>query len=211
MYELAQSIRIGPGSNWELVISPDDPIIFTRAESDDRIQPDIFCEITASTNEEYPLSHLRLVLRAWSIQDTLSYRRNWDSENVMEKMRANYSINRVMSRCHYDTCSEGQYAPFYHFQFHGTPQENEVYWFPTNIDFPHFPSPPIDLILACEIVVATYFPDTYQDLLQDGNWVNLIKESEVFILSNYYKKCIAYLDNNPKNKTLLDYFCDQPN
>jgi len=78
------------------------------------------------------------------------------------------------------------------------------------VDLPHFPSPPIDLILACEIVVATYFPNAYYELLQDGNWLNLIKESESFILKRYFERCMTYLEDSPRNTTLLDCLCTQP-
>lgn len=210
LYEVAQSIRAGSEENWELIITPDNPLQFIKAELDDRVKPDIFCEITASGNEDYPLTHLRLVLRAWSIQENLSYRPEWDSEKIMERLKEYYTIDRVISRCHYDNCSVDQYAPYYHFQFHGTPHVDELYWFPHNVELPHFPSPPIDLILACEVVVATFFPTIYYELLQKGEWRKLIKESEEFILKKYYERCKNYLDSSPPDQTLLDSLCNQP-
>jgi len=210
LHQAAANVLAHPEKEWELVVYPENPIEFTVAESDDRLKPDIFCEIEASDNEDFPLSHLRLVLRVWSIQRNLSYRPQWDSINILEKLEGNHSSNRVMSRCHYDTCTKAQYAPYYHFQFHGTPRANELYWFPYTIELPHFPSPPIDLILACEIVVATFFPTTYQQLLQDGSWVNIIKESEESVLSKYFERCKFYIEDNPPHTTLLHLLCRQP-
>lgn len=210
MEEAAANVSSSPETNWELVIQPENSIKFVKSESDDRVKPDIFCEIVASDSKDYPLSHLRLVLRVWSIQQNVSYRPEWDSNQILEKLEASYSYDRVISRCHYDTCTKTQYAPYYHFQFHGTPGDDELYWFPYTIELPHFPSPPIDLILAIEIVVATFFPKTHQRLLQDGTWVNIIKESELFLLNKYFERCTSYLETNPRYVTLLDRLCKQP-
>jgi len=210
LHEAASYVESCPEETWELVVYPDNPIVFTKAESDERVRPDIFCEIVKSDTDDYPLTHLRLVLRVWSIRRGLSYRPDWDSSHIIKKLDENYSIDRVISRCHYDTCDKSQYAPFYHLQLHGKPIDNELYWFPHTIELPRFPSPPIDLILACELVVATFFPRKYQQLMEKGEWVNIIKESESYLLDKYFERCQSYLDINPRNVSLLDCLCTQP-
>ena len=207
----ANNVLTSPENEWELVVYPENPIEFKIAESDNRIKPDLFCDLRASNDDSFPLSYLRLVIRAWSIQRNISYRPGLDSEEILRRIERADTDNRVISRCHFDTCDSGQYAPYYHFQLHGDPEDNEIYWYPNTIELPRFPSPPLDLILACEIIVATFFPTKHRLLVEQGEWTKLIKESECYLLSNYFRKVVEYLDNcDFHDKTLLHRLCAQP-
>lgn len=203
--EAASYVQTCPPDQWELVISPERSLEFVQAEADDRLKPDIFCLIKTENKGDWPISHLSLVLRVWSIRQNVSFRPDWDPEHLKNKFDEMGSYKRVIFRCHCDSCNQEQYAPIFHLQFGGKPQENEFYWFPHYVELPRFISPPIDLVLACELVVATFFPSVYTKLCQDSVWRSIIKESEMSFMSTYYKTCKNYFTPSPMEKTLLDH------
>jgi len=207
MKEAASNVESCPPDQWELCILPEKPLEFVQAESDDRLKPDIFCLIRVASQGDWPISHLSVVLRVWSTRQNISFRPDWDSEEVKQKFDRIGSYKRVMFRCHYDTCSHGQHAPIFHLQFGGHPRHDELYWFPHTLELPRFPSPPVDLILACELVVATFFPSVHRKLCQDGNWTSMIQESELFFMNKFYEVCKNYLNHPPQHQTLLDHIC----
>ena len=207
LFEVASNVRTSRKDQWELTIHPGKPLEFAIAENDDRLKTDLFCNIMTINNETFPISYLRLVLRVWSIKQNLSFRSDWDSEKINQQLIKRGLFNRVVFRCHYDSTSKDQYAPIFHLQFGGTSHPGELCWFPKNLELPRFPSPPIDLILACELVVATFFPSIFKKLCQEGNWVNLIQESEKFFMKKYYKLCMEHFANQYEDKTLLDRLC----
>jgi hypothetical protein len=203
--EAANNVQIYPPDQWKLVISPEKPLEFVHAESDGRLKPDIFCFIETGNKDPWPISHLSLVLRVWCTKQDVSFRPDWDSKELEKEFDRNGSYRRVIFRCHYDCCNEGQYAPIFHLQFGGKPTEKEYFWFPHYLELPRFISPPMDLILACEFVVANFFPSTYVKLRQDSVWRSIIKESEVFLVGKYYETCKNYFNRLSENQTLLDH------
>jgi len=144
MNEAASNVRSCPPDEWELCVSPKHPLEFVQAESDERLKPDIFCLIKTKNQDDWPISHLSVVLRVWSIRQNISFRPDWDSEEMKQKFDKIGSYKRVMFRCHFDSCSKGQYAPIYHLQFGGDPQSDEYYWFPHTLELPRHPSAPLD-------------------------------------------------------------------
>ena len=205
--EAASYVQVCPPDQWELVIFPKKPVEFVQAESDDRLKPDIFCWIKTKNKNGWPISHLSLVLRIWSTKQKICFRPDWDSEEIKKKLDKMGSYKRVVFRCHFDSSSRGQYAPFFHLQFGGKPLKAEFCWFPHYLELPRFVSPPVDLILACELVVATFFPSVHSKLRQDSVWRSIIRESESFFLNTYYEICKNYFDRLSKDQTLLDHLC----
>jgi hypothetical protein len=207
MEEAASNVKSGTPDKWELAVPPQTPLEFSQAEKDKRLVPDIFCQIKISNQGRCPISHLNVVVRVWSIKDDYSFRPDWDSESVRQILGRKGLHKRVMFRCHYDRCSESQKAPIFHLQFSGKPQNDELYWFPHTLELPRFPSPPMDLVLACELIVATFFPSVHERLGQNGTWISLIKESESFFTSTFYKLCKEYFDAARPYQTLLEHLC----
>jgi len=205
--EAASNLQSGSSDNWELIITPEHPLEFVQTESDERLKPDIFCKIKASNTGDWPVSSLRLVLRVWSTRPDISFRQEWDSEEVKRNFDLLQDYKRVMFRCHYDSSSPEQYAPIFHLQFGGTPRKDECYWFPHFLELPRFTSPPIDLVLVCERVVASFFPSTYMKLCQLRNWISLIQESEQFFMKNFYEVCSRCINQISREHTLLGYLC----
>lgn len=205
--DAAAYVQANPPENWELVISPENPLEFMKAQSDDRLKPDIFCETKVGSKNGWPILHSSLVLRVWSVKPSVSYRATWDSGDLKETFESIGSYKRVIFRCHYDNCNEGQYAPIFHLQFGGKPNTSEYFWFPHYLELPRFTSPPMDLILACEFVVAAFFQSTYMRLRHDNVWRSIIKDSECFLMRRYYGACKNYFDGMYKDETFLDHLC----
>jgi hypothetical protein len=206
MQQVASNIQSFDPKKWELNIVPNESIEFAEAENDPRVKPDISCSIKVNNNNGWLITDLNVLLRVWSTRANVCFRDTWDSQHVKRKLDALGSCKRVMFRCHFDKCNLGQVAPIFHLQFGGDPEDNEYYWFPHNLELPRFPSPPIDLVLGCELIVATFFPTVYRDLCQDGTWISIIQESEKFFAGKFYKTCHDHIDRRgSEEKTLLHH------
>lgn len=206
MQEAAAYVQSFPKDNWELFISPEKPLEFVQAQSDKRLRPDIFCKIKTESQDDCAVSDLGVVIRVWSTEQAVSFRPEWDSQELNRKLGTTGLPKRVMFRCHYDKRSTKEYAPLFHLQFGGVSRDDEFCWLPHNLELPRFPSPPMDLVLTCELVIATFFPYVYRRLSEDGNWTSVIKESERHFMREYFK---IWGDYGPQrcHQTLLDYLC----
>jgi hypothetical protein len=206
MEQTAYNVQSFDPEIWELSIDPSEPIEFVEAEKDRRVKPDISCSIKVNNHNAWPITDLNVLVRVWSIRANVCFRDMWDSQHVKRKLGALNSCKRVMFRCHFDRCNVGQAAPIFHLQFGGDPEENEYYWFPHNLELPRFPSQPMDLVLGCELIVATFFPTVYRNLCQDGTWISLIQESEKFFVGKFYKTCHDQISGRgSEEKTLLHH------
>jgi hypothetical protein len=178
-------------SPWQILIDSPNSLLFRPSEVDDRLAPDIFCDIVGPANDEWPLSRQNLVIRVWSLTRDLSFRRDWDSERIGDLLAQRPSYQRVLLRCHFDRANPEQEAPIFHLQIGGraTEQERELCWFPEIVNIPRLLCPPMDLVLAAEVVVASFFPTAFANLTNEPDWLTLVHESETFLLKEFYDKC----------------------
>src|SRR5260370_1397775 len=95
-------------------------------------------------------------VRVWALDKNLCYRADWDAERVREEL--NESLGRVMLRFHFDLAEPPQSGPKYHIQIGGVPHGGELWWLPPSLNLPRIAHPPIDLVLACEMIAANFFP-----------------------------------------------------
>lgn len=176
---------------WEVLIDQQNPIRFTPSEIDPRLAPDIFCDIAGPVDDGWPLSKQRLVIRIWSVHKNLSFRSEWDCDRVSRLLSERAPPERVILRCHFDRASIYQEAPLFHLQIGGRPQEQEkeLCWFPEEVDLPRLLYPPVDLVLASELVVANFFPSAFRKLQNTPQWVSLINDAESFLLREFYDRC----------------------
>ncbi len=95
---------------------------------------------------------------------------------------------KPISRWHIDKANSGQAGPIFHLQGGGhwrgnTNREIEV---PTKL--PRWPSPPLDLVLAVEMVIANFFPGIWKESFRGKqSWVELIKESQKLCFLPYFE------------------------
>ena len=175
---------------WRVYIDSENSMRFKPSELDSRLAPDIFCDIEGPTSVDWPHSKQKLVIRVWSLDKTLSFRDEWDSDKLSDSL-ADGSSARVMLRLHFDRSDPDQEAPVFHLQIGGHPRnpQRELCWFPETVNIPRLLYPPMDLVLASEVVVANFFPSLFERLLETGEWTSLVNHSEAFLLESFYRKC----------------------
>jgi hypothetical protein len=190
---------------WRVYIDSENSMRFKPSELDSRLAPDIFCDIQGPTDPNWPLSKQNLVIQIWSLDKSLSFRDEWDSGRVSTSLVE--SSARVMLRLHFDRSDPNLEAPVFHLQIGGRSRnpQRELCWFPETMDLPRLLYPPIDLVLASEVVVANFFPRTFRRLLDTGEWTSLVNSSEAFLLENFYRKChIECNQGSRSGRTLFD-------
>lgn len=133
-----------------------------------------------------------LHLRLWSDDPNFACRPEWDADEVVDRM----SDGRVMLRCHFDLASPGPHGPRFHLQFGGDASADEVCWFPSRIRLPRLAYPPVDLILACQLVAANFYWEEYERFRGTSEWRSAILNSQTHLLARYYEECHNSLQHN---------------
>lgn len=197
----------GPREEMRYVVNEERPLIF-RAQTIDgiEVQPDIFCKMRISGDSSSPILEQNVVIRVWSLSSRSSYRREWDARRVRTLLEKQ-GYKRVIARYHFDFANPGQLGPVFHLQFGGRPVSRELYWFP-EISVPRIMHPPVDLILASEMVLANFYPDEFERLRREPEWRSLVRTSEDNFQRSYYedcRNCIADLTSGRREATLLSH------
>lgn len=188
---------------WGYTIHPNRPLRFVQSEEIKGFDPivDVYGHVRWIEEGSLPVEQ-SFVLRVWSEQ--LAYRPNLDSDSIERALNSKSSKKRVILRYHFDLANIGQDGPKFHLQFGGKPQDEELFWFPKIAsDLPRLPSPPMDLILMCQIVAANFFRDEYLQLSRRPEWKALISASEEAFLKPYIDKCATVLEDMSR-VSLLD-------
>jgi len=128
-------------------------------------------------------------LRLWSRDPDLVLREDWDSEDVFARIAKDGGGARVLLRCHSDRANPDQQGPLYHLQFGGGAGDAEVCWHPSSIRLPRLAYPPMDLVLACQMVAANLYWSDYSDRRDWPEWRGAVLESQRHLLSRYYECC----------------------
>ncbi|HML22079.1 MAG TPA: hypothetical protein PKD09_10535 [Aggregatilinea sp.] len=176
---------------WGYTIFPERPLRFKPTEPTKGFdaQVDLFCSVRWENDNELPVEQ-DICLRVWN--QSAAYRDTWDHDRILETLcdDGRTNRNRVMLRCHFDLANIDQLGPRYHLQFGGNPREDELCWFPELINLPRFIYPPMDLVLVCEFVAASFFQDEYnKKLKKDKQWKSVLKLSQQHLLGSYYYQC----------------------
>jgi len=165
----AQIHRQKSRPNWKLVIPVERPIRFREAKKKHHfLRLDLFgCleqEIDAG-----PKLKVRITLRAWSSDEDLYHRDGLDC--VRTKLRINPERGRVLTRFHFDSAEPDAFEPRYHFHVGGRYREDDEHcWYPEWLNVPRFSYHPMNLILACEFVVANFFPEVFREIACEATW-----------------------------------------
>jgi hypothetical protein len=179
---------------WSVAIDPEEPLQFNSSEVDDRIFPDLYCKLETSTGP-WPFTEQSVVLRVWSESDALSYRPEIDAPAILDALREMENKRRVLTRLHFDCANARANEPRHHFQVggHSTVKKNELCWHPSNLRVPRIPCPPMDILLACELIVANFFPDFYSRKKNEPEWRSLIRSAHCFLVQHYETcgKCLG--------------------
>jgi len=191
--------------DWGYTIYPENPLRFRPSATPRGIRPriDIYCE---ARWREDPLRPTRNVIhmRLWSDEIDYCWREDWDSQTVFDKLT---NDGRVLARWHFDLSNPEQQGPRHHLQFGGNQQANELCWLIEEVDLPRFPFPPMDLVLACQLVAATFFWQEYLGRREDPLWTGVVREAERTFLRPYYDHCLAAI--NSEGSSVLDALWNQ--
>ena len=68
----------------------------------------------------------------------------------------------------------------------GRASGEEHCWYPETIDLPRFCHHPLNLILACEFVVRSFFPRTFDRIHDEPTWLGSLRTAQRCYLSPYY-------------------------
>jgi hypothetical protein len=178
---------------WGYCIYPEAPLRFkpSNAIKGFQAQVDLYCTARWVGEGTMPVEQC-IHLRVWTDEVNQAYRENWDSERVYKKL----TVGRVMLRCHFDLANPDQPGPKYHVQFGGKAQHDELCWFPEILNLPRFACPPIDLVLACQLVAVNFFWDDYIGFHKSPEWIAALQRSQKYLLEGYYTGCLEALDQD---------------
>lgn len=183
---------------WGFKITFDSPLRFKEATDNNQdYVMDIVCDFKWAEN--YLPVNQDLVIRAWNY--SLSHRERWDAHTLFEDISNSEQPGRVMWRCHFDLANEGQAGPKYHLQFGGNARDNEYCWIPEALKLPRIEFSPLDIVLACQMIVANFFPNNFAILREDTEWIATVADIQKKLLYDYYSQCLASIDNE---QILLD-------
>ena len=178
-------------------IQRDKPLRFIAADVNGyKLRPDIHCHVRWDGAGQPPSSR-NLVIRIWSNQQGVMWREQLDAPDLREDLHE--ALGRVMLRFHFDqhdSPTDGVVElthPIHHMQVGGVAGDDELCWLHQSITVPRFPYPPLDLILACELVCVNFFPDEYERIRVHDIWKGAINASEQSLLRPYYEACHRHL------------------
>jgi hypothetical protein len=186
-----------------LTIPPDDPVTFKTSEVDDRLKVDLFCQLQmGEASPDFIVQNV--VVRVWTDDPALGYRPDWDSPDVWAKSQRSGSFRRVMLRLHFDRAAPTDRAPTFHLQVggHVSAPEDEVCWHPRTMDVPRVPVQPAEVALAAEMILASFFPQSYETIRRDPEWCSIVRRAEA-TLQTHYRTCIGYIERSDKTQTLF--------
>lgn len=170
----------------ELEIPPDSPLRFVEnPHRDYRFQVDLFCKLFHPLTKTTELFGT-LTIRIWSLDQHLCFREGLDSEHLQEKFGE--QGKRVLVRFHFDRANPKQDALKYHLQIGGVHQEGEYCWYPEALTIPRFVHHPIGLFLACEYIVANFFPEEYKVISEEPGWTAALRKSQEYFVEPYIQQ-----------------------
>lgn len=178
-----------PPPPWHLVIPPGNPLRFipTEASQDLRysFSIDLFCRIDQPRDGLIVGEH-NVAVRIWTADAKLYFRDAFDAERIRFDVDANGG-RRVMLRFHFDHANPGQPGPKHHLQVGGVQQGGEFFWYPENIRVPRFCHHPVSLLMACEFVVRTFYPEVHAAVEKEPAWAGAIAKAQSTYLPAFYE------------------------
>lgn len=188
---------------WKLKIEPSNPLRFVEARVKRySLEVDLFCDLVQHAGVPSFLEG-SLVVRVWSREPKLVYRSGLDADDIRRIIDRGES--RVITRFHFERANIGQEGPRYHLQMGGTPEAAENCWYPKALTVPRFIHHPVNLVLACDFVVATFFPEKHPTITEEPTWLAAVHRAEDAYLQTYFKNIWHWLnqEENRRGKSLL--------
>lgn len=106
----------------------------------------------------------------------------------------------LLERHHIDLANLGQPGPTWHLQFGGNPANHpkpETHW----IDPPRWAIPPADVALMLEAVAFNFYPEKWEGLNTDGDWLRAVTAAEDLCLRHYLLRLSEHLNQRRDNRS----------
>ena len=185
--------RQGAPTGWGFRINPSDPLKFKETVIDKiRLRVDMFVESYWDTHPATKPTVLNVAIRVWCLNPQMYFRPNWDAAELEDKIDPN--CGRAMMRFHFDQANPNQQGPKHHLQIGGTQHVGEMGWLPESLSVPRFLHMPVDLVLAVEIVTATFYPTYFGAISRNIDWKGFRNTSQVHLLRDYFNEAKAAVD-----------------
>jgi len=190
--EAASRLRgVGSGKAWHYRIERSKPLVLTPVSSarlNADISPIVFIDIEVDEalleEKRFPFKTLNLTLEI-----------------------INKSNGRLIYRSHIDLAThneEGKYqaGPIFHLQFGGKSGAKESEPDIFKLRRPRWLHPPMDLILMTEMLIANFYPEQWDKLKKQGDWISLVTDSQKLC----YKPLFDIANENIEKDSLLKSF-----
>jgi general stress protein 26 len=109
-------------------------------------------------------------------------------------------------RWHVDLANTCQQGPMFHLQAGGHSQSYKDRSQEIQIELPRWAHPPVDLFLACELVVANFYPEKWLQIRALQGWCDVIRDAEKFCYLPYQEEIKNYFSTSGRPETLLHRF-----
>ena len=186
---------------WGIRIDPGAPLVFKETTVDGfKLRVDLFLRCYWNADPAEAPIELNVAMRVWSLDEAVYFRPEWDAVGLKEKLDS--VGERVMLRLHFDLANLNQPGPRYHLQVGGVQHAREYHWFPKNLSVPRMLHFPMDLILATELIAATFYPCEYKSIRRESLWVNSRRVSQEHLLTNYLNQVLDAIDKGSVMESL---------
>lgn len=184
----------GPkGKNHRIHIVMDQPLTFASITLNKMIVvPDLSLRCTRTGRDGQELVSHNLLIRLWE--------------------RPKTGDAQVIFRAHVDLASEKQQGPWSHLQIGGRAGIESTWHLPEQIGEIRWPMQLFDIVLGCELIVYSLWPEKWFQLCQKPEFLLRVQESEDFFIKHYIQRYADYFNVNGKDrKTLVSMLCNKRN
>jgi len=181
--------KLGGVKSWQYTIDPSTPIYFVPIQGKKlkQMAPRVYLDVAVKppkTDNEPPFSRLVTVIEVWDLaKKELHSRWHIDLANRLDE-------------CTY------QAGPLFHLQGGGhQPQGDRSK--DLKVSLPRFPTPPMELILTCELIIANFYPAQWERLKKERGWLELIQIAQRLCYAVYFQRVQNSLDAQHSLLSLL--------
>lgn len=170
--------------DWSYSITPTDPILFcpVATKKSDYVQPSlqVTLEVTGGHQDGMKgcFSELNTTLEL-------------------------HSEGKLLDRWHVDLANDDQAGPVFHLQHGGHSSGSTTRHTEGKLSVPRWIHPPMDTVLACELVVANFFQNKWLRLRKDPKWIALVREAETFCYTDYFNALEKHHSNPLRKESML--------
>lgn len=169
---------------WGFSIEPSQPLAFRKTTIDGvRLRVDLCTKVYWHVYPGLEPGELNVAMRVWWLDKKEYFREQWDAPRLGHVINAR--SGRVMLRVHFDRADLGQPGPKYHLQVGGKQHGNELNWFPEALSVPRLVHAPFDLVLASELVAATFYPTVYARVSREPEWRYCVRTTQQHLFPTY--------------------------